>query len=118
MEKQVPDERIRKAKGDTDESNANFVKGEPVECNFRGLDKWYKGTIVNANRNGTYDVSFNKIKANLNEYKDSELYKKISSKGNNSKLYKIKPSREADESPSSKSNSNSLKDEAFDLAFF
>ena len=118
MEKQVPDERIRKAKDDTDESNANFVKGEPVECNFRGLDKWYKGTIVNANRNGTYDVSFNKIKANLNEYKDSELYKKISSKGNNSKLYKIKPSREADESPSSNSNSNSLKDEAFDLAFF
>jgi len=120
MEKQVPDERIRKAKNDTDESNNNFVKGEQVECNFRGLDKWYKGTIVNANRNGTYDVSFNKIKANLNEYKDSELYKKISSKkGNNSELYKIKPSREADESPSaSNSNSNSLKDDEFDLAFF
>jgi hypothetical protein len=117
MEKQVPDERIRKAKGDMDESNNNFVKGEQVECNFRGLDKWYKGTIVNSNRNGTYDVSFNKIKANLNEYKGSELYKKITSKkGDRSELYKIKPSREADESPSS--NSNSSADNEFDLAFF
>jgi hypothetical protein len=124
MEKQVPDERIRKAKGDLDEINNNFVKGEQVECNFRGLDKWYKSIIINANRNGTYDVSFNKIKANLDEYKDTELYKKITSKkGDRSELYKIKPSREDDESlssssSSSNSNSNSKKEESFDIAFF
>jgi len=122
MEKQVPDERIRKAKGDSDESNNNFVKGESVECNFRGLDKWYKGTIVIVNRNGTYDVSFNQIKANLDEYKDSELYKKITSskKGEKSELYKIKPTREADESQSvsNSSHSKSSADDEFDLAFF
>lgn len=121
MEKQVPDERIRKAKGDLDESNNNFVKGEQIECNFRGLDKWYKSIIINANRNGTYDVSFNKIKANLDEYKDSELYKKITSKkGDRSELYKIKPSREDDESLSSSnsSHSKSSADDEFDIAFF
>lgn len=127
MERQVSDDNIRKVEGAPEDSNNRFVKGEPVECNFRSLNKWYRGTVSSVNRNGTYDVTFNKIKPNLDEYKGSELYKKvISSKQNKNGLYKIKPTREADESLSaSKSESKEgteekekEKEDNFNMSFF
>lgn len=125
MERQVTDDNIRKLEGAPEDSNNRFVKGESVECNFRALNKWYRGTIFSVNRNGTYDVTFNKIKPNLDEYKDSELYRKVTNSKKKSELYKIKPSREDDESKSasksltsSKSEEKEDKDDNFDMSFF
>jgi hypothetical protein len=101
------------------EDQPKFVKGELIECNFRGLDKWYKGVIVNVNRNGTYDISFNKIHDDINKYKGSELYKKItSSKRKKSKLYHVKSSIEDDESESDSDFESEEVKENYDLEFF
>ena len=47
-------ERDAEREGEVEGPN-RFVKGEHIECNYRGLDKWYKGVIINVNRNDTYD---------------------------------------------------------------
>ena len=69
MEKQVKPENLRKEglterdaerEGEVEGPN-RFVKGEHIECNYRGLNKWYKGVIINVNRNNTYDISFGAI---------------------------------------------------------
>ena len=122
MERQVNDENIRKIEGSPENNNNRFVKGEQVECNFRALNKWYMGTIFSVNRNGTYDVTFNKIKPNLDEYKGSELYRKVISSNEVNNLHIIKPTREADESASN-SEEKSIegseeKVEKFDYSFF
>jgi hypothetical protein len=127
MEKQVEAKYIRKHVSESkakakakaaEEEQSKFVKGELIECNFRGLDKWYKGVIVNVNRNGTYDISFNKIHDDINKYKGSELYKKITnSKRKQSKLYHVRPSIEEDESESESEEEEEDK-ENYDLEFF
>jgi hypothetical protein len=127
MEKQVKTENLRK-EGVTEreaererevevEGPNRFVKGEHIECNYRGLDKWYKGVIINVNRNDTYDISFGKIKVNIDDYKDSELYRKIDdlTKKNN-QWYKIKPSIEPDEKESTIDSEK--EDITYDLEFF
>jgi hypothetical protein len=91
-----------------DDETKKFVKGEKITCNYHGLDKTFRGKIAAVNRNNTYDIVYEKIHVNIDDYQDSELYKKIQDKisidqGNNTsemkqkKLYRIKPSIQDDE---------------------
>jgi hypothetical protein len=38
--------------------DACYEKGQKVEALFRGRSKWFKGMILRANRDGTYDVEY------------------------------------------------------------
>jgi len=58
--------------------STKYKIGDKIECNYHGLSKWYPGTIFQINRNGTYDIAYDKIKVNLDNYASSNLYKKIS----------------------------------------
>jgi len=78
-EKQVNAINIRLKGGNS--SGVKFKVGDKIECNYRGLKKWYSGTIFHINRNGTYDVTYDKIKVNIEDYANSNLYQKA--KANN-----------------------------------
>jgi hypothetical protein len=54
-----------------------FKSGDRVKCNYKGLKKWYPGTIVHRNLNGTYNVVYDKVKVNIQDYSESKLYKKV-----------------------------------------
>ena len=65
--------------------NYKFKSGERVKCNYKGLKKWYSGTIVHRNLNGTYNVAYDNVKVDIHNYSESKLYKKIEAT-NKSKL--------------------------------
>jgi hypothetical protein len=98
-----------------EEPNKKFIKGEKIECNYRGLDKKFIGTIVSVNRNNTYDIAYDKIHVNMDDYKDSELYKKINKKRKKNTLYRIKPSIEDDEDKETKYDDYTHEHEEFDF---
>ena len=114
MEKQVAVENIRHINSNLDEEEYpnKFVKGEKIECNYRGLNKWYHGKILNVNRNDTYDITYDKTKVNIHDYKDSELYKKIHNlERHKSKIHRLNPSIEADEEEEEKTDEEEKKEE-------
>ena len=65
--------------------NYKFKSGERVKCNYKGLKKWYSGTIIHRNLNGTYNVAYDNVKVDIHNYSESKLYKKIEAT-NKSKL--------------------------------
>ena len=71
--------RLRTLAGQAPNPNPNvkFQVGDKIECNYQGLKKWYPGTIFHINRNGTYDIAYEKITVNIEDYSQSNLYKKI-----------------------------------------
>jgi hypothetical protein len=36
----------------------NFLEGDRVEANYKGIGKWYKGKISRVLRDGTYDINY------------------------------------------------------------
>ena len=78
-EKQVNVNNIRRPSSSAKISNTNikYKIGDKIECNYHGLKKWYLGTIIHINRNGTYDVAYDKIKVNIEDYSGSKIYQKI-----------------------------------------
>jgi hypothetical protein len=39
-------------------AGGQFREGQKVEARFRGRSKWFKGKVLRANRDGTYDVEY------------------------------------------------------------
>ena len=58
-EKDVKTDLIRPLGGSSSSSSSTkYYEGDVVEARFGGRDKWFKGKITAANRDGTYDIHF------------------------------------------------------------
>ena len=107
--------------------NYKFKSGERVKCNYKGLKKWYSGTIVHRNLNGTYNVAYDNVKVDIHNYSGSKLYKKIEATNRSQLssylekehllLYNNKKAEEAEEAINDQKEEPIIYDKKDDLAF-